>query len=142
MADKLGDYIVGSAVETIETEKLIHEFEQVIVDDVYNKDKSVDTVASNLQEYIKSKGIKMNTVVVEDVYNHCPTAMSNVAAWAGSKSVGVARETVKEASIQNNFFFPFLFCYIGLGYWVAPYSPICNVVCTVRSNVRYSIIKV
>ena len=99
MADKLGDYIVGSAVETIETEKLIHEFEQVIVDGVYNKDQSVDSVAGNLQDYIKSKGIRLNTVVVEDVYVPSAIALSNVRAWTAAKSVGVAREEVKVASI-------------------------------------------
>ena len=98
MADKLGDYIVGSAVETIETEKLIHEFEQVIVDDVYNKDQSVDSVAGILQDYIKSKGIRLNTVLVEDVYVPNPTATSNVRAWTAAKSIGVAREEVEAAS--------------------------------------------
>ncbi len=99
MADKLGDYIVGSAVETIETEKLINEFEQIIVDDVYDKDLSLDTVASNLQDYIKSKGIQLNTVVVEDVYTPSATARSNVSAWASSPIVAAARERVREASI-------------------------------------------
>ncbi len=99
MADKLGDYIVGAAVETIETEKLINEFEQIIVDDVYNKDQSLDTVASNLQDYIKSKGIQLNTVVVEDVYTPSATARSNVSSWASSKSVGAARGMIREASI-------------------------------------------
>jgi hypothetical protein len=28
MADKLGDFIVGTAIETIETEKLVSEFEE------------------------------------------------------------------------------------------------------------------
>ncbi len=48
------NYIVGSAVETIEIEKLFD-------------DQSVDAVANNLQDYIKSKGIQVNLVVVEDV---------------------------------------------------------------------------
>jgi hypothetical protein len=58
MADKLGDFIVGTAVETIETEKLISEFEEVIINDVYENDKPVDSVVNNLQEYIQAKGIQ------------------------------------------------------------------------------------
>ncbi|SRR6266540_5671026 len=100
MADKLGDFIIGTAVETIETEKLISEFEQVIIDDVYSNEKPVDSVVNNLQEYIKSKGIQVNTVVVEDVYNSSPTAKNNVAAWAASKTVGVGKGMVKEASLN------------------------------------------
>jgi hypothetical protein len=74
MADKLGDFIVGTAVETIETEKLISEFEEVIINDVYENDQPVDAVANNLQEYIQARGIQVNTVVVEDVYDDSTVA--------------------------------------------------------------------
>jgi hypothetical protein len=46
MADKLGDDIFGTAIETIETEKL---FENVIVDDVYGAGNSIDKVTNDLQ---------------------------------------------------------------------------------------------
>ncbi|KAF9530874.1 hypothetical protein CPB83DRAFT_809736 [Crepidotus variabilis] len=98
MADKLGEYIVGTAIETIETEKLIAEFENVIVDDVYNNDKKVDDVVGNLQDFIKKKGIQVNTVVVEDVYNPSDTAMKNVFAWAGAKNLGAAQSTVERVA--------------------------------------------
>lgn len=48
MADKLGDYIVGTAIETIETEDLISQFKNVIVDEVYNNEEKVDDVVDNL----------------------------------------------------------------------------------------------
>lgn len=98
MADKLGDFIVGTALETIETEKLVSQFEQVIVDDVYDRDKPVESVVTNLQEYIKSKGIKVNTVVVEDVYTSSKKAAQNVHAWAMSPTIASARREVQKVS--------------------------------------------
>jgi len=96
MADKLGDFIVGTAIETIETEKLISEFEQVIVDDVYNNDKPVEAVVGNLQDFIKAKGIKINSVVVEDVYTPSATAAANVNTWFTASRLERARELVYE----------------------------------------------
>ena len=98
MANKLGDFIVGTAVETIETEKLISEFEQVIVDDVYENDKPVESVVDNLQEYIKAKGIQMNTVVMEDVYADSEVARNNVATWITAKNLGAASSKVAGVS--------------------------------------------
>ena len=94
MADKLGDFIVGTAVETIETERLISEFEEVIINDVYENDQSVDSVANNLQEYIQAKGIQVNTVVIEDVYSESEVARDNVMAWVGSSNLSAARDRI------------------------------------------------
>ena len=96
MADKLGDFIVGTALETIETEKLVSQFEQVILDDVYDQDKPVDSVITNLQEYIKSKGIKVNTVVVDDVYTSSRKAAENVHTWTMSPTILSARREVQK----------------------------------------------
>lgn len=101
MADKLGDYIVGSAVETIETEKLITEYETTILDDVYKNDKKVGEVVGNIQEFIKSRGVQLNTVVVEDAYRSSETAKSNVHSWANAKSLRSARGKVSVVSQSN-----------------------------------------
>jgi hypothetical protein len=98
MADKLGDFIVGTALETIETEGLVSQFEQIIVDDVYEKDKPVESVVSNLQEYVKSKGIKVNTVVMDNVYTSSKRATDNVHAWTMSPSIALARNKVQEVT--------------------------------------------
>jgi hypothetical protein len=95
MADKLGDFIIGTALETIETEKLVSQFEHVIVDDVYDNDKPVASVVTNLQEYIKSKGIKVNTVVMDDVYTSSKKATGNVHAWTMSPNIALARGKVQ-----------------------------------------------
>lgn len=96
MADKLGDYIVGTAIETIETERLVSEFEKVVVDEVYNNDQPVESVIKNLQDYIKLKGIQVNTVVVEDAYISSDRTRGNVHAYTSSVSVAGARPLLKE----------------------------------------------
>ncbi|KAJ3499131.1 hypothetical protein NLJ89_g10132 [Agrocybe chaxingu] len=95
MADKLGDYIVGTAIETIETENLIGEFEKVIVDEVFAKDAPVESVVDNLQEFMKSRGVQINSVTVEGGYAETETFKKKVNIWHNSKTVGAARTEVK-----------------------------------------------
>lgn len=99
MADKLGDYIVGTVVETIETERLIEEFEKVIVDDVYNKAKPMEAVTQNLQQFIADRGIKMTSMKVEDIYTHSAEAERNRATWGSAPSLAAGRAGVKAVRI-------------------------------------------
>lgn len=99
MADKLGDYIVGSAVETIETEKLISEFENVIVDNVYEKEMSMDTVAENLQQKLRERGAKIDTLEVENPYISNSIAMSNAVVWGEAKDIKSAKKKVVKVCI-------------------------------------------
>ncbi|KIM42301.1 hypothetical protein M413DRAFT_444728 [Hebeloma cylindrosporum] len=101
MADKLGDYIVGTAIETMETEKLIGEFEQVILDDVYTKAMPMEDVAQNLQAFMEQRGVKIKTMEVENVYNETETTRQNVAYWEGAKKVKHARRMVSPSKIQR-----------------------------------------
>jgi hypothetical protein len=94
MADELGDYIVGTAIETIETENLIGEFEQVILDDVYTKAMPMEDVAQNLQAFLQQRGVKIKTIEVENVYNESETTRKNVAHWEGSLNLNQARGKV------------------------------------------------
>jgi len=100
MADKLGDFIIGTALETIETEKLVSQFEQLIVDDVYDNDKPIESVVGNLQEYIKSRGIQVNTVVMDDVYSSSKKAMENVQTWTLSPSIALAKGKVQRVTFR------------------------------------------
>ena len=106
MADKLGDYIVGTAVETIETEKLIKEFENVIVDDVYGGGTSIDTVTSQLQEKLNKKGRKINTISVDNVYNETSVTKANTNIWYTAKKVGDATGHITPVRV---FFYSFLY---------------------------------
>lgn len=103
MADRLGDFIVGTAVETIETERLISEFEEVIITDVYENDKPVDSVVNNLQDYIQSKGIQLNTVVMEDVYADSEVASRNVSAWLSAKNIAAASSSIATVSHSSQY---------------------------------------
>jgi len=103
MADKIGDFIVGTALETIETEKLISEFQQTIIKDVYDNDTPVHQVVSNLQEQIHSKGIQMSKVVMEDVYRPSSVAEQNVTTWLMSKNVQAGSSNVASVSIIDDF---------------------------------------
>jgi hypothetical protein len=102
MADRIGDYIVGTALETIETEKLITEFQQVIMQDVYDNDTPVYQVVNNLQEQIQSKGIQMNRVEMEDVYSPSSVAEQNVTTWLMSKNVQAGSSNVASVSTVND----------------------------------------
>jgi Mg-chelatase subunit ChlD len=94
MADKLGDYIVGTAVETIETEKLIKEFEDVIVDDVYSADTPIDRVTNGLQEKLNQKGFRINTMAVDNIYNQTSVTKANTNIWHSAKNIADARRHV------------------------------------------------
>ena len=100
MADKLGDYIVGTAVETIETEKLIKEFEHVIVDDVYGAETPIDKVTNDLQERLRQKGYKINTMAVDNIYNETPETKANTNIWHSSKNIADARQQVTKVRIS------------------------------------------
>jgi Mg-chelatase subunit ChlD len=98
MAEKLGEYIVGTAVETIETEKLIGEFEHIIVNDVYDKDTPIEVVTENLREKMKERGAKINTMNIENVYNDSEESRKNVAMWQVSADIQSARKKTKKLS--------------------------------------------
>ncbi|PPQ82201.1 hypothetical protein CVT24_012549 [Panaeolus cyanescens] len=98
MADKLGDYIVGSAVETIETENLISEFEQVIIDDVYGKAKPIEEVMAEVQQQLQSRGTKLQTIDIENVYEENEQGAKNRKAWFAAPSLAAARSQVEPVS--------------------------------------------
>ena len=105
MADKLGDYIVGTAVETIETEKLINEFEKVIVDDVYSGGAPIEKVTSDLQEKLHQKGCKINTMAVDNIYNETPVTKANTNIWYSASNIADARRQISPVRVL--FFYSF-----------------------------------
>ena len=94
MADKLGDYIVGTAIETIETEKLIKEFEHIIIEDVYGAETPIIKVTNNLQETLHQKGSKINTMAIDSVYTDTAESRANTRIWYLSKNIADARQHV------------------------------------------------
>ena len=98
MADKIGDYIIGTVVETIETEKLIGEFGQIILNDVYTNATPTADVAQKLQASMKEKGVEINTIEVENVYNETEASKKNVASWGTAENLKKGREAVTPVS--------------------------------------------
>jgi len=98
MADKLGDYIVGTAVEAIETEQLIKEFEHIIVDDVYGAETPISKVTNDLQARLQQKGLQINTMAVDNVYNETPESRANTNIWHLSNNIADARGRVSSLS--------------------------------------------
>ena len=98
MADKIGDYIIGTVVETIETEKLIGEFGQIILNDVYSNATPTADVAQKLQASMKEKGVEINTIEVENVYNETEASKKNVASWGTAENLKQGREAVTPVS--------------------------------------------
>jgi len=98
MADRLADYIVGTVVETIETEKLIGEFGQIILNDVYTNATPTADVAQKLQVSMKEKDVKINTIEVENVYNETEASKKNIASWGSAENLKKGREGITPVS--------------------------------------------
>jgi hypothetical protein len=106
MADKLGDYIVGTAVEAIETERLIKEYGNIIVDDVYGAGTPIYKVTSDLQDKLNQKGSKINTMAVDNIYNETPVTKANTNIWYSAKNIA---DAVKQITPVRVLFFSKLF---------------------------------
>ncbi|KDR79200.1 hypothetical protein GALMADRAFT_223440 [Galerina marginata CBS 339.88] len=94
MADRLGDYITGTAVETIETEKLIQEYKKEVVNNVYEQSKPIEEVMEEVHNMMKQKGVKINTMAVENVYGSSSAAETNANIWKTSDKLSEARDQV------------------------------------------------
>ncbi|KAF6760445.1 hypothetical protein DFP72DRAFT_843356 [Ephemerocybe angulata] len=86
-AAQLGDYIVGSALETMETEALINQYENIILEDVYGQGKGVEEVTEKVQEQIDKKKTEINTLNVEDVYEPNEAADRNTKVWMDAVTI-------------------------------------------------------
>ena len=95
-ASQLGDYIIGSALETLETEELIAQFQNTILEDVYGQGKSVEEVVEKVQQQLQQQQAQIQTLQVDDVYAPSAQATANVASWASAGKLGEARGLVRE----------------------------------------------
>lgn len=101
-ASQLGDYIVGSAVETMETEALIGEFQNVILEDVYGQGKPIEEVMQSVQQQMQQRNVQINTLSVEDIYVPSKEAEFNTNVWACAGSVKSARGKTQMVSIFHS----------------------------------------
>ena len=99
MAHKLGDYIAGTAIETVEAEELIKQYQSKIVDNVYGQAKDLDEVVAEMHKALQEKKVQMSSVQTENAYVSTSAAMTNKAAWMSSKKVGMAKDKVSKVCI-------------------------------------------
>ncbi|KAF8154519.1 hypothetical protein B0H34DRAFT_716852 [Crassisporium funariophilum] len=106
MANRLGDYIAGTAVETVETENLIKEYEEEILHNVYAQSKPIEEVMDDIHGRLTRRGVQMNTLAVENVYNASQKAVRNVQTWQTSSKIVDARarvEQINEPRMQEEY---------------------------------------
>ncbi|KAH6874237.1 hypothetical protein BKA70DRAFT_1449576 [Coprinopsis sp. MPI-PUGE-AT-0042] len=97
-ASQLGDYIIGSALETLATEELIAQFQDTILEDVYGQGKSVEEVVERVQQQLAQQKVQMQTLQVDDVYAPSKEAEANVFSWKNAGKLSDARDMVQEIS--------------------------------------------
>ncbi|KAH6909946.1 elongation factor-2 kinase [Coprinopsis sp. MPI-PUGE-AT-0042] len=96
-ASQLGDYILGSALETLETEELLSQFQDIILEDVYRQGKSIEEVVQGVQQQLQQQQVQMQTLQVDDIYTPSKDAEANVASWMKAGKLGDARSQVQQS---------------------------------------------
>lgn len=105
MAEKLGEYIAGTAIEALETEKLIQEYKSEVVKNVYGQAQSIEEVMDNVHSKLWERDLKINTIHVDNVYNQSAVAQINADKWKTSQTIAEARQIVSSVSnLQLSFF--------------------------------------
>ncbi|KAH6874238.1 hypothetical protein BKA70DRAFT_261074 [Coprinopsis sp. MPI-PUGE-AT-0042] len=97
-ASRLGDYIVGSVLETLETEELLAQFQNIVLEDVYGQGKSIEEVIERVQQQLAQQQVQMQTLQADDMYIPSSVAEANVATYINSENIGDVRGKVQEAS--------------------------------------------
>lgn len=100
LADRLGDYIAGTAIETIETEKLISEYSEDVVENVYGRSRPIEEVMDDVHAKLQGRNHQMSSMSVENPYRQSKTAEVNVNSWKMSNKVTDGRSAVSSVSIS------------------------------------------
>jgi hypothetical protein len=98
LADRLGDYIAGTAVETIETEKLISEYSKDVVENVYGQSRPIEEVMDDVHAKLQARKHEMSSMRVENPYQQSNTAELNVDSWKSSNKITEGRYKVSSVS--------------------------------------------
>jgi len=99
-ASRLGDYIVGSAVEAIETEELVRQAAEDIANDFYDKSKPLETLINEVHDKFKTKGVKLQKLGGHDEYNVSSIGKSNINTWKKSAKISDGKGSITSVSIS------------------------------------------
>jgi hypothetical protein len=94
-ADLLAHAIVGSVLENLDMERLIHEVGHAVAQRILGNNESVDDVARELHEKLLLRNESTKKVVIESIYKESEEAKHNVAVFSQAPSLAEARPLLK-----------------------------------------------
>ncbi|KAF9454689.1 hypothetical protein P691DRAFT_655229 [Macrolepiota fuliginosa MF-IS2] len=94
-ADLLAHAIVGSVLENLDMERLIHEVGEAVAQRIIGNNESVDDVARELHERLLLRNESTKKVVIESIYKESEEAKHNVSVFTNSPSLTEARPLLK-----------------------------------------------
>lgn len=97
-ADLLAHAIVGSVLENLDMERLIHEVGAAVADRIIGNNESVDDVARELHEKLLLRNENTKKVVIESIYKDSEEARHNVSIFMHSPSLAEARPQLRRVS--------------------------------------------
>ncbi|KAH6909943.1 hypothetical protein BKA70DRAFT_180529 [Coprinopsis sp. MPI-PUGE-AT-0042] len=100
-ASQLGDYIIGSALETLDTEELLEQFQDTILENIYGQGKNIEEVIEGVQQQLEQRHVRVQTLQVDDVYAPSKKAEANVATWMNGGKIGDVRGKVQDRSTHE-----------------------------------------
>jgi hypothetical protein len=93
-ASRLGDYIVGSAVEAIEMEELVKQAASEIVNDFYDKSMPLEILIEEVHNKFRTKGMRMQRMDGQDEYQVSSAGETNINAWKEAETVADGKDVV------------------------------------------------
>lgn len=97
-AQELGDYVVGTALETISMEKLIRQYQRNIVKSVHSKSKPFTEVVKEIDEKLQRRGAKVQTAYVDDIYTTYAGERQK-EVWTKASNIAEARKTIGKVGV-------------------------------------------
>jgi len=86
---------VGSVLENLDMERLIHEVGHAVAQRILGNNESVDDVARELHEKLLLRNESTKKVVIESIYKDSEEAKHNVAVFTEAPSLAEARTLLK-----------------------------------------------
>lgn len=105
-ADLLAQAIVGSVLENLDIERLIHEVGHTVAHRILGNNESVDDVARELHEKLLLRNESTKRVVIESIYNESEEAKHNVTVFTEAASLAEARPLLKRVGSFSMSYFP------------------------------------
>jgi len=95
-ANLLSHAIIGSVLENLDMERLIHEVGQAVAQRILGGNESVDDVARELHEKLLLRNESTQSIVVENIYRESDEAKHNVKVWSEAPNVPAARPLLQK----------------------------------------------